>query len=104
MSEPLSIIGCILTGEKFNYGDSEHYKYITHGVIAFLTFYRASRGDLDPSSLAAVTPVVEEVVTAGHSVGTKILISVGGADDYGFLELMTEIGSDSGHPLLERAA
>ena len=73
MSEPLSIISCILTGEKFNYGDSEHYEYITHGVIAFLTFNRACRSDLDPGSLA------EEVVTAGHSVGTKILISVGGA-------------------------
>ena len=41
---------------------------------------------------------------AGHSVGTKILISVGGADDYGFLELMAEICSNYAHPLLERVA
>lgn len=89
--------------EGFNYADSEMYRYITHGIIAFLQFSETSLGAFDPASEFAVHQILPQVVQAGHRSGTPIMIGLGGAADYGFLHLMTAIANDPTGPLLDVA-
>jgi GH18 family chitinase len=89
--------------EGFNYANDEMYQYITHGIIAFLMFSEINLGEFDPKSVDDVNAIISDVVNTGHRNGTRILIALGGATDYGFLNLMTSIGNDAGNPLLDQA-
>ena len=106
-TEQLKIIGYIPTWrqheeEKFDYRNGEIYQYITHGIIAFLMFSESNLGEFDDKALNDVNQVISDVVSVGHAVGTKILIALGGATDYGFLYLMERIGNNPSDPLLRQ--
>ncbi|MEQ9233660.1 glycosyl hydrolase family 18 protein [Coleofasciculus sp. E2-BRE-01] len=104
-TEQINIIGYIPTwrkGEGFDYSNSEIYQYITHGIIAFIMFSESNLGEFDDKALSDVNLVISDVVTVGHAVGTKILIALGGATDYGFLYLMERIGNNPSDPLLKQ--
>jgi len=104
--EPANIIAYIPTWRKregFDYMNREMYRYITHGVIAFLMFSETNLGEFEPSSVNDVHAILTDVVNTGHQNGTRILIALGGATDYGFLNLMTAIGNNPDSPLLNQA-
>ena len=90
-------------GEGFDYANDEMYRYITHGIVSFLMFSEAELGKFTKESVNDVNTVLPDVVNTGHRNGTKILIALGGATDYGFLNLMTSIGNNLGSPLFESA-
>ena len=105
-TEPAKIIAYIPTWRKkegFDYKNSEMYRYITHGVIAFLMFSETNLGEFEPSSVDDVKAILSDVLDTGHQNGTKILLALGGATDYGFLNLMTSIGNNPESPLLNQA-
>jgi GH18 family chitinase len=89
--------------EGFNYANEEMYQYITHGIIAFLMFSETNLGEFDPTSVDNVNAILPDVVNTGHRKGTRISIALGGASDYGFLNLMTAIGNNPANPLLDKA-
>lgn len=89
--------------EGFNYANDEMYQYITHGIIAFLMFSETNLGTFEPTSVSDVKAVLPDVIKTGHRNGNRISIALGGATDYGFLNLMTEIGNNPAHPLLNLA-
>jgi GH18 family chitinase len=105
-TEQAKIIAYIPTWRKnegFNYANSEMYRYITHGIISFLMFSETNLGEFESTSVADVDAVLVDIVNTGHQNGTRISIALGGATDYGFLNLMTSIGNDPTNPLLDRA-
>jgi GH18 family chitinase len=105
-TEQAKIIAYIPTWRKeegFNYANDEMYRYITHGIIAFLQFSEINLGEFDPKSVNDVYAVLSDVVNTGHRNGTRISIALGGAVDYGFLSLMTSIGNNPDNPLLNKA-
>ncbi|AFZ05556.1 glycoside hydrolase family 18 [Oscillatoria nigro-viridis PCC 7112] len=89
--------------EGFNYANDEMYRYITHGIVSFLMFSEVNLGEFEPKSLDEVKAILSDVVNTGHRNGTRISIALGGAVDYGFLKLMTDIGNNPDNPLLDRA-
>ncbi|MGZ8898286.1 MAG: glycosyl hydrolase family 18 protein [Halobacteriota archaeon] len=89
--------------EGFNYSNDEIYQYITHGIISFLMFSEVDLSAFEQKSLDDVSDIISDVVTTGHRNGTRISIALGGATDYGFLNLMTSVGNDPNNPLLDRA-
>lgn len=91
--------------EGFNYVNDEMYQNITHGIISFLMFDETKLGEFEPNSINDVNAVLSEVVKTGHRNGAHILIALGGATDYGFLNLMTAIGKNptNTNPLLIKA-
>jgi GH18 family chitinase len=91
------------TVEGFNYSNDEMYRYITHGIVSFLMFSENNPGEFEPKSLEEVNTILSSVVDAGHRNGTRISIALGGAVDFGFLNLMTSVGNNPGDPLLDRA-
>jgi len=105
-TEQAKIIAYIPTWRKkegFNYANDEMYRYITHGIIAFLTFSEINLGEFNPDSVNEVYAILSDVINTGHRNGTRISIALGGAVDYGFLNLMTSIGNNSANPLLDQA-
>lgn len=105
-TEPAKIIGYIPTWRKkegFNYANDEMYRYITHGIIAFLMFSEVNLGEFNPDSVNDTYTILADVVNTGRRNGTRILIALGGATDYGFLNLMTVIGNNPDNPLLDQA-
>jgi len=78
--------------EGFDYGNPEYYKYITHGIVSFLTFSESALGLFEPLSVSNVRNVLLQSTVVARLHNTKILVAIGGAADYGFLRLMTEIG------------
>lgn len=105
-TEQAKIIAYIPTWRKregFDYANSEMYQYITHGIISFLMFSETNLGEFEPKSLEDVKEVLPDVVTTGHGSDVKISIALGGATDYGFLNLMTSVGNNSESPLLDKA-
>lgn len=95
------IIGYLPTWEKgFNFSNDMVYQNITHGVIAFLMLRDDYSGEFDPTTLNDVNALIAQVVPAGHRNGARILVSLGGATDYGFLHLMERIGQNPADPLL----
>ncbi|WP_181383867.1 glycoside hydrolase family 18 protein [Streptomyces sp. NWU339] len=89
--------------EGFDYGNAEMYQYITHGIIAFLTFSDANPGEFDAVSVTDVSSILPDVVMAGNLANTKMMIALGGANDFAFLDLMTAVGNDPASPLLGKA-
>ncbi|BAY95893.1 glycosyl hydrolase, BNR repeat protein (plasmid) [Microchaete diplosiphon NIES-3275] len=105
-TEQAKIIAYIPTWRKkegFNYTNDEMYQYITHGIVAFLMFSETNLGEFDTNSVNDVNAILSDVVNTGHQNGTKISIALGGATDYGFLNLMTSIGNNPANPLLDKA-
>ncbi|MBW4491244.1 MAG: phosphatidylinositol-specific phospholipase C domain-containing protein [Trichocoleus desertorum ATA4-8-CV12] len=103
---PARIIGYIPTWRKkegFNYDNEEMYLNITHGIISFLMFDRNNLGEFESKSVNDVKAVLRDVVLTGHRCDTKISIALGGAMDYGFLNLMERIGNNPTDPALEKA-
>ncbi len=103
---PAKIIGYIPTWRKsegFDYAEEEMYLNITHGIVSFLMFDRNSLGDFESKSVDDVDAVLEDIVDTGHRCGTKISIALGGATDYGFLNLMERVGSNPGDSVLGKA-
>jgi GH18 family chitinase len=102
-TERANIIAYIPTWRKkegFKYDNEEMYRYITHGVIAFLMFSESKVGEFDSKSLNDVNRIISDVVYIGHTNNTKILIALGGATDYGFFQLMERIGNNPADPIL----
>lgn len=89
--------------EGFDYANPEMYRYITHGIVSFLTFHETKLGEFDNTSVREVNAVLADIVRTGHAHGTKILIALGGANDYGFLNLMTAAGHNPDLPQLDHA-
>ena len=105
-TERAKIIAYIPTWRKeegFNYANDEMYRYITHGIVSFLMFSETNLGEFEPKSLDDVNAILSDVINTGHRNGTRILIALGGAVDYGFLNLMTSIGNNPANPLLDRS-
>ncbi|MBL1100581.1 glycoside hydrolase family 18 protein [Streptomyces coffeae] len=88
--------------EQFDYGKGEMYRYITHGIIAFLTFSEKDSGAFDPESVREMDAILPDVLMAARLYGTKTMIALGGANDYAFLDLMTAIGNDPASPKLDQ--
>ncbi|WP_030542877.1 glycoside hydrolase family 18 protein [Streptomyces albus] len=88
--------------EGFDYGNGEMYQYITHGIIAFLTFSETNPGEFDPKSVSDIGHIIRDVVVAAHLYDTKIMVALGGANDYAFLDLMTTIGNNPAAPELDQ--
>ena len=105
-TEQAKIIAYIPTWRKkegFNYSNDEMYRYITHGIISFLQFSEINLGEFEPKSVNDVYAILSDVVNTGHRNGTRISIALGGAVDYGFLNLMTSIGNNHDNSLLDQA-
>jgi GH18 family chitinase len=105
-TEQVKIIAYIPTWRKeegFNYANDEMYRYISHGIISFLMFSETNLGEFDPNSVHDVYAVLSDVVNTGHRNGTRISIALGGAVDYGFLNLMTSVGNNPANSLLDQA-
>ncbi len=105
-TEQAKIIAYIPTWRKeegFNYANDVMYRYITHGIISFLMFSETNLGEFEPNSVNDVYAILSDVVNTGHRNGTRISIALGGAVDYGFLNLMTSVGNNPANPLLDRA-
>lgn len=104
-TERANIIAYIPTwrrNEGFDYGRREMYQYITHGIIAFLTFSEQDPGAFDPASVREIGAILPEVLITANAYKTKIMVALGGANDYAFLDLMTAVGNDPASPLLDR--
>jgi GH18 family chitinase len=98
------IIGYLPTWRTdLDFGNAMMYQNITHGIIAFLNFDENHLGELDQTSVKAVTAIVQQVVTAAHQAGTYISVAIGGAVDYGFLNLLTAVGSNASDARLDKA-
>jgi GH18 family chitinase len=98
------IIGYLPTWRTdLDYGNAVVYQNITHGIIAFLNFDETKLGELDQTSVKAVTAIVQQVVTSAHKAGTYISVAIGGAVDYGFLNLLTAVGSNASDARLDKA-
>ncbi|MFE7275589.1 glycosyl hydrolase family 18 protein [Streptomyces sp. NPDC057623] len=105
-TERANIIAYIPTWRKeegFDYGKGEMYQYITHGIISFLTFSEQESGAFDPKSVREVGSVLADVLMAANLYGTKIMVALGGANDFAFLDLMTAVGTDPASPKLDQA-
>ena len=89
--------------EGFDYTNPEMYRYITHGIVSFLTFSETHLGEFDADSVAEVTSLLPRVVSTAHLFGTNIMVALGGANDYGFLDLMTAVGNNPNSPQLDEA-
>jgi GH18 family chitinase len=79
--------------EGFDYKNDELYRHITHGIISFLTFSETNLGEFEPEAVADVERIRRDVLSTAHAHGTFISIALGGADDFGFLRLMEEVGA-----------
>jgi GH18 family chitinase len=98
------IIGYLPTWRTdLDFGNAVMYQNITHGIIAFLNFDENNLGELDQTSAKAVTAIVQKIVTAAHQAGTYISVAIGGAVDYGFLNLLTAVGSNASDARLDKA-
>jgi GH18 family chitinase len=98
------VIGYLPTWRSdLDYGNAVMYQNITHGIIAFLQFDENNLGELDDKSAKAVSAIVQQVVTAAHKAGTYISVAIGGATDYGFLNLLTAVGSNASDARLDKA-
>jgi GH18 family chitinase len=90
------IIGYLPTWRTdLDFGNQVMYQNITHGIIAFLNFDEINLGELDQTSAGAVGAIAPQVVTAAHQAGTYISVAIGGADDFGFLNLLTAVGGNA---------
>lgn len=90
--------------EKFPYGKPSIYKNVTHVIISFIMFNLSALGQLNPKSVSDVKAILPDVMQAAKSQGVSIMIALGGATDYAFLDLMTRIGNNPMNPLLDEAA
>src|SRR4051812_23790935 len=52
--------------EAFDYTNNTLYRYITHGIIAFLKFSENTLGEFDAKSVGDVYAVLLDVVNTGH--------------------------------------
>jgi len=105
-TEPAKIIGYIPVWRKkegFDYANEEMYLNITHGIISFLMFDRNNLGEFETKSVDDVKAIIRDVVQTGHRCDTQISIALGGATDYGFFNLMEQIGNNPGDSVLEKA-
>ncbi len=103
---PARIIGYIPTWRKeegFDYANEEMYLHITHGIVSFLMFDRNNLGEFESKSVDDVNAILSDVVLTGHRCEIKISIALGGATDYGFLNLMERIGKNPADPVLKKA-
>ena len=89
-------------GEGFDYGKGAMYRYITHGIIAFLTFSEENSGEFDSASVRDISAILPDVHMAANPYGPKIMVALGGANDFAFLDLMTAIGNDPASPKLDQ--
>jgi GH18 family chitinase len=98
------IIGYLPTWRTdLDFGNAVMYQNITHGIIAFLNFDENNFGELDQTSAKAVTGIVQQIVTTAHKSGTYISVAIGGAVDYGFLNLLTAVGTNASDARLDKA-
>ncbi|MFI6862566.1 glycoside hydrolase family 18 protein [Streptomyces sp. NPDC050421] len=104
-TEQAKVIAYIPTwrkGEGFDYGKGAMYRYITHGIIAFLTFSEEKAGEFDSASVRDIGAVLPDIHMAANPYGTKIMVALGGANDFAFLDLMTAVGNDPASAVLDR--
>src|SRR6516165_8728844 len=94
-TQAAKIIGYLPTWRTdLDYNNAAIYQNITHGIIAFLQFDEKNLGELDVTTAEQVTKIVQPVVTNAHKYGTYISVALGGATDYGFLNLLTAVGGN----------
>src|SRR6516164_4734945 len=103
-TQAAKIIGYLPTWRSdLDYNNAAIYQNITHGIIAFLQFDSKNLGELDATTAEQVTKIVQPVVTNAHKYGTYISVALGGATDYGFLNLLTGVGSNGSDTRLDKA-
>jgi GH18 family chitinase len=102
-TQQAKIIAYLPAWKKDSFDKDEIYRYITHGIIAFLMFDENDLGKFTSESSKSVNEIIKNVVNTGHRNGVKVMVALGGATDYGFLNLMTAVGNNPGTPLLDQA-
>jgi len=103
-TQAAKIIGYLPTWRTdLDYNNATIYQNITHGIIAFLQFDEKNLGELDATTAQRVSKIVQPVVTNAHKYGTYISVALGGATDYGFLNLLTGVGSNGSDTRLDKA-
>jgi GH18 family chitinase len=103
-TQAAKIIGYLPTWRTdLDYNNAAMYQNITHGIIAFLQFDEKNLGELNTKTVQQVTKIVQPVVTNAHKSGTYISVALGGATDYGFLNLLTAVGSNGSDARLDKA-
>ena len=94
--------------ENFPYGDTSRYSSLTHVIISFVMFdsvdLKPTAPRLNSDTVNHVKAILPQVLSATKSLGVKVMVAVGGATDYAFLDLMTEIGKAGNTDLLENSA
>jgi hypothetical protein len=105
LATTVSLTSSLLAGDSKDYPNVAEWKlkdtgYHTGDMVKYKSnIFRAAYwagkepGELDDKSAKAVTKIVQPVVTNAHKSGTYISVAIGGATDYGFLNLLTAVGS-----------
>ncbi|WP_316528503.1 glycoside hydrolase family 18 protein [Kitasatospora brasiliensis] len=75
--------------------NTEQFKYMTHGLISFITVSDKKDGTLDAKSITAVEAALAAFDKPARERGVKLMVALGGANDLAFNELMA-IGGN--HP------
>lgn len=78
--------------KDFDYQSPDLYRPLTHALLAFLTFREDALGEIDPRSAKIIVDLAVKIRPATSATHTRLVVSLGGANDYGFLALMTEAG------------
>ena len=68
--------------------------------LLFLMFRRESLGKFDQKTLTDTEAILPGIIYYGRATNTKVMVALGGATDYGFLDLMTAIGESGDTDLL----
>ncbi|WP_375758701.1 glycosyl hydrolase family 18 protein [Corallococcus exercitus] len=95
--------------DDLNLLNGEIYKNMTHGILSFLMLSERHLGEFETTSLEAIERFVQNVVSIGHANDTRIMVALGGASDFGFLQFMEEVGkhlsvSENGYSFSDAAA
>ena len=61
----------------------------------FWSLTETIQGAFAADAFKDVSAIIGEVVAVGHAAGARIMIALGGADDYGFKSLMTDIAQSA---------
>ncbi|MFE6102535.1 glycoside hydrolase family 18 protein [Streptomyces laurentii] len=76
--------------------NTEQFKYMTHGLISFVTVRDKKDGTLDATSVKDVEKALAAFDKPAREQGVKLMFALGGANDLAFNELMAIGGKDPG--------
>jgi GH18 family chitinase len=103
--DKMRIIGYLPTWrlfEKFDYSDKRLYQNVTHVVVSFLTFDEKDLPKLTDKDLGLDEKVLSKIMQPANECGTKVMVAIGGGNNYAFNLLMAKIGKGGADNLLNR--